>query len=68
MLFMMYRYSLRSEDGSVMFQFKHNVNGRRTYAEGVVDAVNYLAGKITAKSEKHLFNMIDVLKEGAMRE
>ena len=62
------RYTLRSGDGSVMFQFKHNVNGRRTYAEGVVDAVNYLAAKILDNAEQRQYNMIDVLRAGAMRE
>mmetsp|Transcript_34529 Transcript_34529/g.42553 ORF Transcript_34529/g.42553 Transcript_34529/m.42553 type:complete len:252 (-) Transcript_34529:53-808(-) len=61
-------YTLKSADGSVMFQFKHNVNGRRTYAEGVVDAVNFLATKITQASDKKIFDMIDVLKSGKMRD
>lgn len=60
-------YSLKSEDGSVEFQFKHNVCGRRTYAEGVVDAVLFLAERRKAGSEQRCYNMIDVLKAGAMR-
>jgi 4-hydroxy-tetrahydrodipicolinate reductase len=60
-------YSLTSSDGSVAFEFKHNVCGRRSYAEGVVDAVLFLAAKRAEKSEKKLFNMIDVLQAGAMR-
>jgi len=60
-------YSLKSGDGSVAFQYQHNVCGRRTYAEGVVDAVMFLANKATAKSEQKVFNMIDVLSAGAMR-
>lgn len=63
-----YSYTLRSSDGSVMFQFKHNVNGRRTYAEGVVDAVNYLAARILENSEQRQYNMIDVLRAGGMRD
>jgi len=59
-------YTLNSADGSVQFQFKHNVCGRRTYAEGVADAVAFLAQQIATSSEKKLFNMIDVLKSGAM--
>ena len=60
------RYRLQSADGSVAFEFKHNVCGRRTYAEGVADAVHFLAGKITDGSEKKIFNMIDILRAGAM--
>merc|ERR1719272_648302 len=45
-------YTLTSGDGSVEFQFKHNVNGRSTYAEGVADAVAFLAAQIGAKTEK----------------
>jgi len=59
-------YTLTSSDGSVIFEFKHNVCGRRTYAEGVVDAVLFLANKIDANSDVKLYNMIDVLKAGEM--
>lgn len=34
------------------FQFKHNVCGRRTYGEGVADAVEFIARKALEKSEK----------------
>eukprot|EP00897_Mesotaenium_endlicherianum_P000576 jgi/Mesen1/10519/ME000083S10015 len=60
-------YSLLSPDGTVSFQFQHNVCGQSIYAQGVVDAVLFLSKKIAAKSDKKLFNMIDVLREGAMR-
>lgn len=60
-------YTLTSSDGSVEFQFKHNVCGRRTYAEGVVDAVQFLAEKVQTGSKKRVFNMIDVLSEGKMK-
>jgi len=59
-------YSLTSSDGSVQFQFKHNVCGRRTYAEGVADAVQFLAEKVRTGSKKRIFSMIDVLSEGKM--
>mmetsp|Transcript_9450 Transcript_9450/g.14248 ORF Transcript_9450/g.14248 Transcript_9450/m.14248 type:complete len:188 (+) Transcript_9450:1-564(+) len=59
-------YSLVSADGQVEFQFRHNVNGRTTYAEGTVDAALFLADRVHAASEKRLFNMIDVLKAGGM--
>lgn len=60
-------YTLRSADGSVEFQFKHNVCGRRTYAEGVADAVRFLAKQQSDGVEKKVFNMIDILEAGAMR-
>jgi len=60
-------YTLRSGDGSVEFQFKHNVCGRRTYAEGVADAVAFLSAKRREGSGKKIFNMIDVLSAGAMQ-
>lgn len=60
-------YTLTSGDGSVQFEFKHNVCGRRTYAEGVADACAFLAEKIASGSEKRIFNMIDVLQEGKMQ-
>ena len=59
-------YRLESDDKSVAFEFKHNVCGRVTYAEGVADAVTFLAAQITAGSEKKIFNMIDILRAGAM--
>lgn len=63
-------YRLTSPDGSVVFEFKHNVNGRSTYAEGVVDAVLFLVSRVQTtgkpKSKKkrvHVFDMVDVLNE-----
>ncbi|MCK4390719.1 MAG: dihydrodipicolinate reductase [Desulfobacterales bacterium] len=55
-------YSLRSEDGTVFFQFTHNVNGRDIYARGTVDAIHYLARKIDQAAKGRVFTMIDVLK------
>ena len=59
-------YHLTSVDGSVNFEFQHNVCGRRVYAEGTVDAVLYLARKRTSRSSEQVFTMIDFLREGAM--
>jgi 4-hydroxy-tetrahydrodipicolinate reductase len=55
-------YSLRSEDGTVFFQFTHNVNGRDIYARGTLDAIHYLAKKIDEGAKGQVFTMIDVLK------
>ena len=60
-------YGLTSGDGTVRFELRHNVNGRSTYAEGVCDATLFLAAEL-AKGEPstRLFDMIDVLRAGAM--
>ena len=58
---------LTSADGNVEFVFQHNVCGRSIYAEGTVDAALFLAKKVQEKSEQRIFDMIDVLKAGAMR-
>uniref|UniRef100_A0A0A0K8P0 4-hydroxy-tetrahydrodipicolinate reductase n=1 Tax=Cucumis sativus TaxID=3659 RepID=A0A0A0K8P0_CUCSA len=60
-------YHLTSPDKTVSFEFQHNVCGRSIYAEGTVDAVLFLAKKIQLKSDKRIFSMIDVLREGNMR-
>ena len=59
-------YSLDSADGTVHFEFQHNVCGRQIYAEGTVDAVNFLAEQIAAGTARP-FNMMDVLRSGKMR-
>jgi len=59
-------YTLTSDDGSVQFQFQHNVSGRRTYGEGVADAVEFIAAKCNEKGEKKVFSMIDILEGGKM--
>ena len=50
------------------FELQHNVCGRRVYAEGTADAVDFLYRKAkgTESSEKRIYNMIDVLESGEM--
>eukprot|EP00878_Enallax_costatus_P002429 GHUV01002606.1.p1 GENE.GHUV01002606.1~~GHUV01002606.1.p1 ORF type:complete len:316 (+),score=79.39 GHUV01002606.1:67-1014(+) len=60
-------YQLISPDGTVYFEFQHNVCGRTIYAEGTVDAALFLARQIEQKDSQKLYNMVDVLKAGAMR-
>ena len=60
-------YHLTSPDNTVSFEFQHNVLGRQIYAEGTVDAALFLAKKIREGSEKKIFDMVDVLREGKMR-
>ena len=52
---------------SVSFELQHNVCGRRVYAEGTADAVQFLHIKALEKSsDKRIYNMIDVLESGEM--
>lgn len=59
-------YTLTSADESVVFELKHNVEGRTVYAEGTADAVKFLAGKVKTGMEGKVFSMIDVLQAGAL--
>ena len=59
-------YALTSADGKVEFQFRHNVCGRSTYAEGSVDAAVFLAGRVKAATEQRVYDMVDVLKMGGI--
>ena len=59
-------YELTAPDGTVTFQFQHNVCGRSIYAEGSVDAAVFLAARMAEGSDKKVFNMMDVLAAGAM--
>ncbi|KAG6416556.1 hypothetical protein SASPL_123988 [Salvia splendens] len=60
-------YHLTSPDGTVSFEFQHNVCGRSIYAEGTVDAILFLAKKVRSNADKRIYDMIDVLREGNMR-
>jgi len=55
-------YTLKSKDGTVLFEFTHNVNGRDIYASGTIDAVVYLDKKVKEGSKGQVYSMIDVLK------
>ena len=52
-------YTLKSEDGSVLFSFTHNVNGREAYVKGTIDAIRFLAKKTGEKGK--VYTMLDVL-------
>jgi len=63
-------YRLTSPDGTVAFEFQHNVNGRAIYAQGTVDAVLFLHRQLYGKpggATQKLYDMIDVLEAGVMR-
>jgi 4-hydroxy-tetrahydrodipicolinate reductase len=55
-------YTLTSADGTVKFEFSHNVNGREIYAGGTLDAIVYLQEKIKAAAKGQVYSMIDVLE------
>ena len=55
-------YTLVSEDQTVQFEFTHNVNGRKVYVRGTVDAILYLSEKVQDGARGKMFTMIDVLK------
>ena len=55
-------YTLTSEDRTVTFEFKHNVNGRDVYTLGTLDAVLYLHDKVQNGDRGRVFTMMDVLK------
>ncbi len=55
-------YTLTAPDGTAVFEFKHNINGRQIYVEGTLDAVLFLQKQMTAPmGSKRLFTMMDVL-------
>lgn len=63
-------YQLKSPDGSVTFEFQHNVCGRNVYACGTVDAVLFLDERIRNSGDdpsgQRIFSMIDILQSGTM--
>lgn len=54
-------YRLVSPDQTVVFEFKHNINGRDIYAGGTIDAVCYLDRQLKAGKKGIVYSMIDVL-------
>jgi len=56
-------HTYRLESPSVAFEFKHNVQGRRSYCEGTMDAVSWLvAKKGAADPSTRVFAMTDVIR------
>ena len=56
-------YTLTSGDKTVRFEFSHNVNGRDVYARGTLDAVLFLADRVSEGAQGNVYTMIDVLKK-----
>ncbi len=58
-----YLCRLEADDGSVLFEFKQQINGRDIYIQGVFDAVVFLHNKIKKlKNRGKIYTMRDVLK------
>ena len=55
-------YTLRSPDGTVLFRFTHNINGRDVYAAGTLDALRFLQQKVDAGDKGKVYSMTDVFK------
>ena len=55
-------YRVLSPDRSVFLKFEHNVNGRKTYIDGTLVALDFLFKKINTGVSGKCFSMIDVLK------
>ncbi len=55
-------YTLTAPDGTALFEFKHNINGRRIYVEGTFDAVVFLKKQMAdSQGTGRVFTMMDVL-------
>lgn len=55
-------YTLVSEDDTVKLEFTHNINGRKVYLYGILDAAAYLQAKLAAGATGKVFDMLDVLQ------
>lgn len=55
-------YTLRSPDGTVLFQFRHNINGREIYVQGTLDAAKFLKKQMIKGCKGKIFSMMDVLR------
>src|SRR3989344_5505325 len=55
-------YVLESGNEDVKLRFEHNVNGRRAYVKGTLDALRFLHIKVEAGEKGRVYSMIDVLK------
>lgn len=55
-------YTLTSPDETVLFELRHNVNGREIYVAGTLKALRYLDRKVRDGVQGRIFTMMDVLK------
>ncbi len=54
-------YKIQTREGDVRIAIQHDVNGRKTYARGTVQAIRYLDRKMKEERGK-VFSMEDVLR------
>lgn len=59
-------YNIDSADGLVHFEFQHNICGRRIYAEGTIDACEFLYERVKHDESKKRYNMVDLLRAGGL--
>ncbi len=57
-----HKYSLRSPDYKVTLDFEHNINGRDTYVDGTLMALDFLAKKVTEGVRGVCYGMKDVMR------
>lgn len=57
-------YKLDRPDGTMHFEFVHNIGGRAPYVAGAMKALAFLAKQVQAGVKGHVSSMIDVLKAG----
>lgn len=55
-------YTIKSKNGSVFFEFTHNINGREVYVKGTELATRYLHRKVGEGNRGKVYSMLDVLK------
>lgn len=54
-------YALVSPDGDVVLKIGHNVNGRGTYVDGTLRAVDYLSSRLKCNKFGKIYSMADVI-------
>ncbi len=57
-----HKYTLLSGDGTVLFEIKHNVNGRTIYLPLILDSIRFLDKAVQRGAQGIVFSAIDVLK------
>jgi len=57
-----HKYSLVSPDRKVTLGFEHNINGRDTYVDGTIMALDFLTKKVAEGVKGKYFSMIEVMQ------
>jgi len=56
-------YTFESSNKLALFEFTHNINGRDIYAQGTLDAIDFLSRQIANGARGRVYSMIDVIKD-----